>query len=63
MNKIKNEIAKIVASLNDQNMPNEWKKRVAVAKINEFMIANGLEVSIKEIDELIEIEVSENGSK
>lgn len=61
MPNIKTEIEKIVAEMNGKDMPNEWKKRTAFAKVNELLVANPtLKISNEEIDNMIEVAV--NGS-
>lgn len=59
---LKKEIEKIVAEMNDKDMPNEWKKRTAFAKVNELLVANPtIKMPNEEIDNMIEVAV--NGSK
>lgn len=58
---IKKEIEKIVTELNKSDMPNEWKKRTAFAKVNELLVANPtFKINNEEIDNMIEVAV--NGS-
>lgn len=58
---IKTEVGKIVAEINIKDMPNEWKKRTAFAKVNELLVANPtIKISNEEIDNMIEAAV--NGS-
>lgn len=57
--KLENEIKKIVAELNDENMINERKKRVAFAKVNAFLLANpDISATNQEIDDMIEVAVN-----
>ncbi|MBP1046394.1 hypothetical protein I6N96_08860 [Enterococcus sp. BWM-S5] len=58
---IKKEIERIVAELNDDDMINERKKRVAFAKVNAFIIANpDISMTNQEIDDMIEVAVNDS---
>ncbi|GGD01486.1 phage holin, LLH family [Enterococcus wangshanyuanii] len=60
---VKNEVVKVVAEMAKREVPNEVKKRTAVATINRFLNENkDLSLSDKEIDDLIE-EVVSDGSE
>lgn len=57
---VKSEAVKVVKELSKQEVPNEVKKRTAVATINHFLNDNkNLSLSDKEIDNLIEEVVSD----
>ncbi|HFE9853011.1 hypothetical protein [Enterococcus sp. DIV1420a] len=51
----------IVLALEKENVSNQTKKRTAVAKMNEWALAKGVEVSNEEIEK--EIEGAYNGLK
>lgn len=60
---VKNEVVKVVAEMSGKDVPNQVKKRTAVATINRFLNEHkDLSLSDKEIDDLIE-EVVSNGSQ
>lgn len=56
---IKKEVVRVVTAQTDRDVPNEVKKRTAVATINRFLNENkDLSLSDKEIDDLVEEVVS-----
>lgn len=58
LTKLNKQVSKIVAKLNEQDLPNEVKKRTAVAKVNEWANKQGVEISdYTEIEKQIEMEV------
>lgn len=64
MNKeaVKKEVEKVVNEMSEKDVPNQVKKRTAVATINRFLNEHkDLTLSDKEIDDLIE-EVVSDGS-
>ncbi|MDA9469906.1 hypothetical protein [Enterococcus sp. 5H] len=57
---IKEEVVKIVKEQTERDVPNEVKKRTAVATVNHYLNENkDVTLTIKEIDDLIEEVVSD----
>lgn len=60
---IKKEVEKVVNEMSEKDVPNQVKKRTAVATINRFLNDNKkISLPDKEIDDLIE-EVVSDGSE
>lgn len=60
---VKKEVEKVVNEMSEKDVPNQVKKRTAVATINRFLNDNKkISLPDKEIDDLIE-EVVSDGSE
>lgn len=60
---IKNEVLKVVKEQAERDVPNEVKKRTAVASVNRYLNENKeVTLTVQEIDDLIE-EVVSNATK